>query len=320
MTPPILLPAVAEIPRDPRADSRYARGKAAFDDAAFEEAAELFEQALSLAPGWVGAWVALASAAVSLGDHRQAERALAEALRLDPSDRHGAALVVARIAGDALPDRAPAAYVATLFDDYADRFETHLTQGLSYTGPADMRDALHAAGFTHARRAMDLGCGTGLCGAALRAVVDWLGGVDLSPRMVAIASAKTRVGKSQAGLPLYDRLVTGDLEAALAGEPDGSLDLVAAADVFIYIGDLAPIFAGVAHALRRGGLLVFTVQRHEGPGAIDLGPDLRFAHTFLYLAAALTAAGFAIVSRAEKSARREKGRAVPGLVMVARRL
>ena len=316
MTPsPTLAPTLAETPRDPRADSRYERGKAAFEDRAFAEAAELFEQALELAPGWVGAWMALASAAVARGDTSRADVALAEALRLDPADRHGASLAAARLAGGAVPDRAPSAYVATLFDDYADRFETHLTQGLGYTGPADMLSAMLAAGFTHANRAMDLGCGTGLCGMALRPFVEWQSGVDLSPRMIARSAAKI-----DAGRPVYDALFTGDLEDALAREPDAGLDLVTAADVLLYLGDLAPIVTATARALRPGGLFVFTVQRHEGPDAMSLGPELRFAHSPAYVVATLTGSGFAIASQTEKSGRREKGRAVPGLVMVARRL
>ena len=304
-----------DVPRDPRAESRYRRGSAAFDDADFDEAAEMFEQALGLAPDWAGAWVALASASVARGDEARADLALAEALRLDPEDRHGAGLAAARLAGGTRPDRAPAAYVATLFDDYAARFDSHLTQGLGYTGPADLRHALLEAGFVHAARALDLGCGTGLCGAALRPLVGWLGGVDLSPRMIALAAAKT-----DAGRPLYDVLVTGDLADSLAEAGEGRLDLVTAADVLLYLGDLAPIFAAVARALRSGGLLAFTVQRHAGPEPIALGAELRFAHTPAYLATTLAATGFVIAAQVEKSVRLEKGRAVPGLVVVARRL
>jgi predicted TPR repeat methyltransferase len=36
---------------------------------------------------------------------------------------------------------------------------------------------------------LDLGCGTGLAGAAFRPQVDWLVGVDLSPGMIAEARA-----------------------------------------------------------------------------------------------------------------------------------
>ena len=107
----------------------------------------------------------------------------------------------------------PSAYVRTLFDQYAPRFDAALTEGLGYRGPAVLRDAI-AAACTAARRplqfdaALDLGCGTGLAGAALRPLVERLTGVDLSERMVALAREKK----------LYDRLETGDLVQFLHAE------------------------------------------------------------------------------------------------------
>ena len=55
---------------------------------------------------------------------------------------------------------------------------------------------------------LDLGCGTGLAGAAFRPFCDWLVGVDLSPAMLAQARDKG----------LYDRLVEGEVMRFLAGE------------------------------------------------------------------------------------------------------
>ena len=300
--------------RDPRADARFAWALAAFGARAFEEAADLYEQAIELAPDWIGAHMALADAALACGDSARAAAALRLAARLDASDRHGACLALARLTEQGTPARAPAAYVAALFDHYAARFDTHLTQGLGYSGPADLLLGLGEAGFARADRALDLGCGTGLCGAALRPHVAWLAGVDLSSRMVAGAAKKTDVDR-----PLYDRLAVGDLQAGLTAEPEHSLDLVIAADVFNYSGDLAPIFAAAERALRPGALLAFTVQTHTRPAPFIVGADLRFAHAPDAVASWLDAAGFATASMTQKSVRREKGRDVPGLVVVARR-
>src|SRR5438067_2541231 len=62
---------------------------------------------------------------------------------------------------------------------------------------------------------------------------------------------------------VYDRLDVGDLVATLRNAPR-SFDLLVAADVFVYVGDLAPAFEAAAAALRPGGLLAFTVE--AGPG------------------------------------------------------
>ena len=83
-------------------------------------------------------------------------------------------------------------------------------------------------------------------------------------------------------------------------DPATPTDLVTAADVLVYVGDLAPLFAGVYRQLRRGGLLAFTAQTFaEGDRAeqtgFALGRDLRFGHSPGYVAALLSRAGFDIV-------------------------
>ena len=134
---------------------------------------------------------------------------------------------------------------------------------------------------------LDLGCGTGLAGAAFRPFVERLVGVDLSPAMIAQAESKG----------LYDRLVTADLADFLAAEAgdDARYDLVLAADVFVYVNDLAPIMAAVARVLAPDGLFAFTVETHSGDG-VKLLPTLRYAHGEPYIRRALADAGLAPAS------------------------
>ena len=47
-----------------------------------------------------------------------------------------------------------------------------------------------------------------------------------------------------------------------------SVHLVIAADVFAYIADFAEVCAAVARVLDEGGLFAFTVETHDGEGAI----------------------------------------------------
>ncbi len=76
----------------------------------------------------------------------------------------------------------------TLFDQYAPRFDRALAD-LSYSAPEKLREAVtkHATRFG---TMLDLGCGTGLAGAAFRPHVDWLVGLDLSPKMIEEARKK----------------------------------------------------------------------------------------------------------------------------------
>ncbi len=297
---------------DLAADRRYAWAMAALGDGDAVAAADLLRQALEIVPAWTPAWLALGDACRQGGDLSAAETAWLRCLVLDPADRLGAGARLAEAGSVPAEGAISAAYVAKLFDDYAPRFERHLTESLGYRGPALVADALaRAAPARRFARALDLGCGTGLVGAVLRPLVDWLGGCDLSPAML----ARARAGG------LYDRLETSDLLSALRAEPPSTLDLVVAADVLIYVPDLAPVFRAAARALATGGLFVFTTQATQGEGeaAVSVGPDLRVRHATPFVLSLAEEAGFAVELQAPEWARKERGEPVPGLLAVLRR-
>src|SRR5207237_2808364 len=158
-------------------------------------------------------------------------------------------------------------YVRTLFDQYAPRFDRALAD-LNYSAPAMLRDTVTA----HSKRfgtMLDLGCGTGLAGAAFRQHVDWLVGVDLSPKMIDGARKKG----------LYDRLIVGDIARYLAEQraQNVTFDLMIAADVFAAMADFAETCRAVADVLTPDGLFGFTVETHDGEGAI-VGAKMRYAY------------------------------------------
>ena len=295
------------------ADRRYSW---ALDLAARGElagAADVLEQTVALAPAFAAAWAALGTLRDRLGDRSGALAAFEAARALDPDDFHGARLQLARLGAGEAPPRMTDAYVRTLFDQYAARYDTALTEQLAYRGPELLFSAVNGV-MARAGRAMrfasvlDLGCGTGLCGAAFRQHADRLAGVDLSPAMIAQAAAKD----------LYDRLVAGDIEACLADEAAGAAKyhLVLAADVFVYLNDLAPLMIAIARVLAPEGLVAFTVERNPADG-VKLMPTLRYAHAEAYLRQTLGAASLAVAHLAEAEVRSEKGVPVDGLVVVA---
>jgi predicted TPR repeat methyltransferase len=290
---------------DVLADKRYAYARQYRAAGDYAAAADLFAQAVEIAPDWVAGWFALGEAREAAGDGAGAEEAFARALALDPEDAHGVAPRLAVLRGET-PEALPAGYVRALFDDYAPRFDGHLAE-LGYRAPALVVRALDrsAPGRRYAR-ALDLGCGTGLMGVELRDQVDRLEGVDLSPAMVAEAEKRG----------VYDRLDTADLIAWLS-ERVGA-DLTVAADVLVYIGDLAPVFAAVASALSPGGLFAFTVESHAGEGFV-LGRALRYAHSENGLRRLAAEAGFGVKLIAPAVTRRDAGADVPGLLAVLAR-
>ncbi|WP_084572782.1 class I SAM-dependent DNA methyltransferase [Methylocapsa aurea] len=284
----------------------YAEDCAAAGDHA--AAAELLEQTLGLAPHWAPLWLALAVAQEKLGRLDQAGTAFAQAAALDPVGELGAELHLARLGAAATPMAAPESYVRGLFDQYADRFEAHLVGKLAYRAPALLAAALERLGATHFSHVIDLGCGTGLCGAAFRAMSLRLTGVDLSPRMISAARGKA----------VYDRLETGEIAGFLLREPAASVSLVLAADVLVYVGDLAAICAGAARALEPGGFFAFTLQR-VADGDYEIGSDMRYRHGEAYVRAVTSAAGLKIVVLEAVSMRKDAGVDAPGLVVVAAR-
>ncbi len=268
-----------------------------------------FERAAAVAPGSAHAQWCLAEALRAAGAPERAAGHYRRCLDIDPDDRHGAQLGLA-LAGGALPAKAPEAYVRQLFDEYAETFDTALVDGLGYRAPALLAEALRRSlGALADRDVADLGCGTGLAAPVLRPLARRLDGIDLSPAMVAKAAARG----------LYDDLAEGDVVAVLAERP-GRYDLVVAADVLVYLGDLGPVMAAAFAACRPGGAFAFTVERAgEGGAAYELGAKSRYAHAPDYVRAAAAAAGFTVVLLEDAVTRRDSGAAVPGLVAVVRR-
>jgi predicted TPR repeat methyltransferase len=295
------------------ADRRY---KWALDQAArgdFAAAADILAQTVALAPGFATAWFALGAIRDRLGDRAGAIAAFEQARDADPQDYHGARLQLARLGSGAATPAMTETYVRRLFDQYAGRYDTALTERLAYRGPALLREAVEqamraASRPLHFPSVLDLGCGTGLAGAAFRPVADWLVGVDLSPAMIAQAMAKD----------FYDRLATTDLADFLTGDASDAAKyhLVLAADVFVYVNDLAPIVAAVARILAPGGLFAFTVETHAG-GGVKLLPTLRYAHGAPYIRRALADASLTVASISEVAVRSEKGMPVDSLVVAA---
>lgn len=178
-------------------------------------------------------------------------------------ERLGPGFLMAALGEGAPPTRAPADYVTAQFDWYAETFDGHLVDTLLYRGPEEVARALRIEFADSAPTILDLGCGTGLLAPEVNGFSGRLIGVDLSPAM--LEKAALRGG--------YEALVTGDIGDFLEARPAGGADVAAAVDVVVYLGDLAPLFAGVAHALRPGGVFVFTTERWDEEDAQDPPAD-----------------------------------------------
>ena len=207
----------------------------------------------------------------------------------------------------------PPSFVSALFDQYAARFDTHLREQLQYRAPEALAQLIArseaASSVAVFASVLDLGCGTGLMGQAIRAmadriVVNRMTGVDLSVQMLARAE---RSG-------VYARLEAGGLVDHLQATSERH-DLVLACDVFNYLGELGPVFAGARRVLNAGGGFAFTAESCEAEAGVDLLPSLRYAHSERRLRALAAEYGFVprAIERAEL--RVEESQPVDGLLV-----
>jgi predicted TPR repeat methyltransferase len=218
---------------------------------------DLFRAAFSLLSGF-----GHLDAAARVG-HKQLERWPANA---------SVTYLLKAVEGDEDLDRSTPEYVVEYFDAFAEGFDAQLVDALGYDIPEKLCAAIRDV--TPPEKlydTFDAGCGTGLCGPLLRPLSKRLTGVDLSPKMLEMARRRA----------VYDAVACEELTAFLR-RSESQFDLIVAADVLIYFGDLAPIFSGAASALRSGGILAVSTESGSNTG-YRLQPSGRFAHAVEYV-------------------------------------
>ena len=284
----------------------------AWDDAGkADEAMGCWSKAIAIKPDYAVAHQNLGEALDRKGDRLGAIKEWEETLRLRPDLVELKFYLAAAKATDApQPTVPPPAYIATLFDGYADQFDQHLVKTLEYRVPQHLLEAAKRTGRERFDVVIDAGCGTGLCGEAFRAIAGRLVGVDVAPNMI----EKSR----QRGI--YDELIVGRVEEALRGRRD--VELVLAGDVLNYVGELGGVFDAVGAALRQEGYFLFSIEKptsEEGEGLI-LRRTRRYAHSRGYIERLAHDAGMELVETREAPIRMDRGKPLDGYICVVRKL
>lgn len=273
------------------------------------EAVQAYSRAIALLPQEASGRAQVLRALMVIGERERAAGLLRDWLAESPDDPVAQHLLAA-CEGRA-PERASDAYVARVFDAYAESFDASL-QRLNYQAPALVAQAVRDVLGEPARAldVADVGCGTGLMAPLLAPWARLLAGCDLSAGM--LRQARRRGG--------YDRLHQAELVHYLATQP-AAFDLVVSADTLCYFGDLHVAVGAAAQALRPGGWLVFTVEALDGEDAQPVRLELsgRYTHAEAHVRAALAAAGFATPRLQAVVPREEAGRAVRGWLASAQR-
>lgn len=264
-----------------------------------EAALEALDRALAVDPGFAPAWTERGNLLREIHRLEEAAACFEKAIAAG-GDAELNGFYLASVRGGTGPTAPPRPYVESLFDGYAGEYESHMVGQLQYRGHEALLRPLLQEGRRYGE-ALDLGCGTGLCASLVRPIVDAIDGVDVSGAMVEQARKSG----------LYRELHHADLEQHLA-QTARRYDLVMAADVFIYVGELAEIFRAVRRLLRPGGRFAFSVELAGAGKGVVLLPSLRYAHAEDYIRALADASGFSVSAFSEATIRHDQRQRVAG--------
>lgn len=315
-----------------------------------EGAAELFRHAINISPNFIDAYAYLGYELQNLNQVDEARKTFEEGLARDPSHpnlnffygrlmqqtndkdaaiKHfdtaaaakGPEAETAEFLSTALkggnPEKAPEKFIRGLFDYYAPNFDASLLQGLQYRAPAVLMELLLRPAVKavrditkNAQRVLDLGCGTGLMGMAIKPHAEKLVGVDLSHNMLIRANEKN----------IYDQTRRSDIVAFIGEISKGEFDLVLAADVFIYVGNLQPVFSGLSGKLDSGSLLAFCCEKlpedANSNQGFQLQSTVRYAHKDSYVKKLAADFGFDVLTTDDSPVRQNAGQPLDGLYYV----
>ncbi|MFT5043342.1 MAG: putative TPR repeat methyltransferase [Porticoccaceae bacterium] len=159
---------------------------------------------------------------------------------------------------------------------------------------------------------LDAGRGAGLCAKYLKPVSSTLIDVDLSEGML----------NHSRSLSLYDSLIEAEIEEYLSDNTN-AFDLIVSADTFCYFDALESLFSACSASLSPKGMLVFTLEvlAQDSNSMFNdgyfLNPHGRYSHSQSYVVEALEAAGFHVKEIEHATLRKESGKGVEGMIVLA---
>ena len=274
------------------------------------EALSNLRAAVNYNPQFLDGWLDLAECQAQSGDTNAAQTSVEAVLARD--SQHAIARFRRAMYAGEQPESVPPEFLVHLYSDMAATFDEHLVARLGYQIPtrlvAALKPWIEQFEAAHARQpvVLDLGCGTGLFGVQIRPFAARLVGVDLSSAMLEIARARG----------VYDELVTGDIETFLNTQTI-AIDLIAATDVLIYVGNLASLFSAVATHLVDGGVFAFSTETPDDLiDGLYFQTSSRYAHSVRYVEQLAAMNALRVIAREATVIRSENATAVKGFLFI----
>ncbi len=269
----------------------------------YDKAATLYEEILAKAKNHQHALNNYAYLCHKKNDFVKAEQLYRRLLELNPD--HSAAKHMLNGLCGITTDSAPLEYVESVFDTYADSFEESLLKELQYQTPEALKELLFSLfPALDKEKCLDLGCGTGLAGAAFKGCCKRLTGVDISDKILQIAKKKG----------IYDALIKDDILSFLTDDSD-TYSLIIAADVFTYMGDLEQLFFACRNRCTKSGLFCFSVEESDSK-TYNLKDTGRFGHALDYIQSLSEKTGWTVHSNRQSRLRLDRNKWISGFLFV----
>ncbi|MCK5092351.1 MAG: tetratricopeptide repeat protein [Gammaproteobacteria bacterium] len=269
----------------------------------YQDAKQAYQQAILINPDNAASQFNLAGTLRHLGELDAAVNAYKRTLELNP-DNPSAHHLLSALTGQTT-EAPPNEYIADLFDGFSKTFDDHLVNKLGYQTPGEIHKAVMSViNRDHTYSTLDLGCGTGLCGPLFIHQASFLAGVDLSPGMIDKAKE----------LNIYHELRVSDIQTYLDATTT-NFDIIIAADVFVYIGNLEPTFRQCKNRLEENGIFAFSIEEHNDPD-YTLCSTGRYAHSIEYIRKTASATGLIELDFKSLVLRKQEGKPVQGCIFV----
>jgi predicted TPR repeat methyltransferase len=292
------------------ADAHCNSGLIFMEQNKLDDAFTCFKIACTLKPESVETLINLGVVHRAQGETKKSLACFEHAIKIEPDN--SIAIHLRDTLNGNNPEHPPFQYIEKIFDAHAAKFEQHLIGDLDYRTPEKLVAIIKEFSAPPLQKwdVLDLGCGTGLVGAAIASATRHLVGVDLSANMLQKARARN----------IYQRLEKAELLDMMRGESASSYDLIIAADVFVYLGKLDQVFQEAMRLLRTGGHFAFSVKSIEATAHAETNPDApkdyqlndtgRYAHSSAYLHRLAADIGFVSHRMVQTQARLEHGESV----------
>jgi predicted TPR repeat methyltransferase len=272
-----------------------------------------YAKLVQLDPDTATNWFEYGMVFLKMGSFEDARMAMEKYLELEPDDPLGAGVHLSRISGNSNLNALPPEFVKTHFDAFSLGFENQLVNILRYRGHELLAEAVAQCQVPRPiPTILDLGCGTGLCAQLFQNPSTAIDGIDLSGRMITIASMGD----------VYRNLFQGDVVAVMREQLSVPYDLALAGEIFVYIADPAEVLESLHPLLVEGGLFAFTIETLLEASSLgyQLCDTLRYRHALPYIRDRAVKAGFTVKIENPCTLRTEDWKAVQGAVFVVEKI